>query len=227
MKIMVCVKSCLRDFESGIHDVVRGTWGNKLRDFGISTKFFVGKPTDVRRAYKLQSDEIMVDVPDDYMGLAYKGRAICRWARGKVLDYIFICDLDTFIYAKRFVAYKLVDDYAGKLWKPNSPYNALTPNGEPEIHNPCYPYASGGFGYFLSQKAYDEVADAFVMSWAEDLSVGQVLGPFVDGKELTRGNIPVGIVSNHYWPDKENKGTPYDDRYKEWMKNQNAADDIS
>jgi len=215
MKLMVCVKSCLRDFDRGAHDTIRGTWGNALRDLGIPTKFFVGQPTDIRRAYKLQSDEVMIGAKDDYMSLPYKTREICRWIRGKLVDYIYVVDIDTFIYAKAFAAFKYeLYDYAGYMLGNDEPgaryrYVAKDPNGVPEVHENCYQWASGGYGYFLSQKAFDEVSGASPTSWAEDLWVGQVLGPFVAGHEMLSTNIPKNVISTHYRP-VDHEGKPYD-----------------
>ena len=222
MKLMVCVKSCLRDFDRGAHDVIRGTWGNALRDFGITTKFFVGQPTDVRRAYRFQSDEVMIEAKDDYASLPYKTRSICRWALGKLIDYVFLADVDTCIYPAKFAAFKCeLSDYAGRMWNPKAPYNTVDPDGHPEIHNTCFPYASGGFGYFLSRKACDIVAWESPTSWAEDLWVGQVLGPFVQGNEMLSANIPAGTISTHY-PFRIDNKSDYDPK-NGWMQREYNA----
>ena len=206
MKLMICVKSCLRDFDRGAHDTIRATWGNALRDLGIPTKFFVGQPTDPRRAYRFQSDELMVDAKDDYTSLPYKTRAICRWASGKLVDYIFLADVDTCVYPKAFAAFKYeLYDYAGHMW---------TPEG-------VYPYASGGFGYFLSQKAFDEVGGGSPTDTAEDRWVGQVLGPFIKGNEMLSTNILAGTISTHY-PFRENGISTYDPK-SGWMQREHSA----
>jgi hypothetical protein len=55
-------------------------------------------------------------------------------------------------------------------------YHAVNRDGQVESHATCYPWASGGFGYFLSRRAFSLVSDSNPTSWAEDLFVGQVLG---------------------------------------------------
>lgn len=223
MKLMVCVKSCLKDFDRGCHDIIRGTWGSGLRDLGIPVKFFVGQPTDSRRAYRFGSDETMVAAKDDYMSLPYKTREICRWAASKLVNTIFLCDVDTFIYPKAFARFKYeLYDYAGYMVGTDQVgstfrYVAKDPQGNSEVYENCYQWASGGIGYFLSQKAYDEVAGASPTSWAEDLWVGQVIGPHVAGHDMLSTNIPKNTISTHFHGSNYVGGEVYDPK-NGWMK---------
>ena len=223
MKPIVCVRSCLKDLERGSHDVIRGTWGNALRAHGISVKFFVGQSEDKRRVYRFQADETMLDAKDDLPSLSYKVRSICRWATSKLVGHLYICDVDTFIYANNFAKFNYeLYDYAGLMLgndEPGAVYRYVAKNvggtGVDEVHDNCYQWASGGNGYFLSQAAFDEVSGASVTSVCDDLWVGQVLGPFVAKHEIKSANIPKGQISRHY-PIRDYDNAPYDPKCG-WM----------
>ena len=124
--------------------------------------------------------------------------------------------------ADKFAAFKNeLYDYAGYMLGNDEPgaryrYTATNPKtGEREVQENCYQWASGGYGYFLSQRAYDEVAGAPPMSWAEDLFVGQVIGPFIAGHEMLSTNIPKNTISTHYRA-ADYEGKPYDPKCG-WM----------
>jgi hypothetical protein len=201
MKLLIAVKSCQRDLKLGFHNVIRGTWGKDAKALGIDVRFFVGA-----EATPYQSDEVHVKVADEYNALPYKTREICRWANGKMLDYVFLCDTDTFIRLDTMLAwYEKIKlnkyDYAGKISQPaNKPfrYEHTGREGQKEYHERCYPWASGGFGYFLSRKAVQEVAFEHPMSQCEDLWVGQVIGKLAAQGEMSILSTPANEYSWHH-----------------------------
>ena len=191
-KLIICVKSCQAHKERGDHDAIRSTWGGNAKAMGVEVKFFIGG-NEIKQH---QADEVYLGGPDDYHNLPTKTRKICAWATGKVCDYIFLCDTDTFVNVPKLLATPFAQaDYAGKISKPIGTtfrYNAVDRDGNGEVHERCYPWASGGYGYFLSRKAFHEVMYAFPDSWAEDLWVGQVMGGLAAVGEITIADLGIG-----------------------------------
>jgi len=216
--LMVCVKSCQQDRERGYHQIIRQTWGQTLKSLGVETRFFVGKSTHPTNIIRYEKDEVAVDAPDDYNGLPYKTRAIVRWASGKMVDNIFLCDTDT--YVKRAVLKTGFEsyDYAGVFGRQFGTtfyYDAPDRNGFVEKHPKCYAWASGGWGYYLSQRAIGLLHYEAPTSWAEDLWVGQVLSPLIMAGEITGKSFNHGEYSLHF-PQAKFGGSTYDPKFK-WM----------
>lgn len=200
-QLLVAVKSCLADLDRGCHDVIRSTWGEDLKGKAL-LRFFVGKETDGKSSRVFKSDEIVLDVADDYHSLPFKTRGICQWATNKLLSGVFLCDNDTYVNVNRLLACGYQGyDYAGKISQPlgqTFPYEAVDRNGKKEIIDRCHPWASGGFGYFLSNDAVMEISEAYPTSWAEDLWVGQMLGPFIVKGQFTGLDLPANSYSWHF-----------------------------
>jgi len=227
-KIIICVKSCQRDLERGDHHVIRNTWGKAAADQGILVRFFIGKHDKIP---KLQPDEVMLDCGDEYIDLPFKTREICRWLTGKIVDFGFLCDTDTYIYIPEMMTCHFEqNDYLGHtLHAPNKvfkqSYETTDFEGHKTIISPCYTWCSGGLGYFLSYKAIREVADNFPMCWAEDMFVGQVLGPGTMVGEFriqsTRTNDYTGnIFSWHF--DTADAGQKDGAAIHAWMKEEHS-----
>jgi hypothetical protein len=232
MTLMIAVKSCRHDLDRGCHDVIRATWGQALRGKAL-VRFFVGHTgsdyfmTHPRSdARTLQSDEVLVDAADDYHALPHKTRAICSWALTKNIDHVFLCDTDTYVNPKKILAcgYERYD-YTGKISRPlgvTFPYEATDRNGITEFIQNCYPWASGGFGYFLSKEAAGLVADNYPKTWAEDLWVGQVLGPDIKQGSLTALDLPAGAYSAHFPSAKFGSGYDPNSDWMETMHRENS-----
>jgi hypothetical protein len=208
MSLMVCVKSCVKDMDRGFHDAIRSTWGQVLRGKAL-VRFFVGHSgSDYFMAHPkaearvLQNDEVRIDAADDYHSLPHKTRAICAWASTKSVDHIFLCDTDTYVRSVKLLScgYERYD-YAGKITKPigeTFPYDAVDRNGVVTHIDNCYPWASGGFGYFLSRNALMKIAEKYPKGWAEDLWVGQVLAPEIAKGNMIALDLPANSVSSHF-----------------------------
>ena len=208
MTLIVCVKSCERDYKLGFHEAIRETWGKDLKQLGVQVMFFMGHsggnyfaqhPEGVSN--NLLRDEVVVDAADDYNSLPHKTRAICKWAQPKVFRHLFLCDNDTFINAKALCAlpYEIFD------------YSGYFKGGESEIgktfsykdhmgeYPNCHTWASGGLGYFISKNAVDLIVETYPKYWAEDLYVGQVLGPEIQkGRMLGMALQMNRIATWHY-----------------------------
>jgi hypothetical protein len=192
LKLQVCVKSCADHLDRGFHWKIRETWGQSL-----DVKFFIG---DTMR--KHEPDEVILACPDDYHSLPLKTREICKWATGKMIDYLFICDTDTYVIPSKLLTCGFEKyDYAGKIDRELGvpfAYQAIDRDGQSTFYPRCFAWASGGYGYFLSRKAFTIIADKTPAGWPEDLIVGQFLGPLYATGEITMLNIPGGSVSEHF-----------------------------
>jgi hypothetical protein len=229
MTLLIAVKSCRADLDRGCHDVIRATWGQALRGKAM-VRFFVGHTgTDYFMAHpradsrSFMSDEVVVDAADDYHALPHKTRAICHWATTKNVSHILICDTDTYVKAGKVLTcgYERYD-YTGKITRPfgeTFPYDAVDRNGVVEHIPECHPWASGGFGYFLSKRAAFEIADSFPDTWAEDLWVGQVLGPEIAKGNMSALDLPAGSYSQHFPSAQFKQG--YDPKLR-WMEEMHA-----
>jgi Galactosyltransferase len=201
MKLGIAVKSCLRDRDAGFHHAIRRTWGHHALWLRMYPQFFMGggaRKFDVMGVEP--PDEVYLDAPDDYMGLPEKTHQICKHlARTDTFDYVFMCDNDTYIDP-----YKLAEaDYEGY------DYSGFFCRGEMEVYSRfdysdhmgaypnCHAWASGGVGYFLSRRAIQLIAATPPKVWAEDMYVGQVLGPKLDTREFLANYIPPGVSSWH------------------------------
>jgi len=220
--LLVAIKSCLVDLDRGCHDVIRSTWGAALRGRAL-LRFFVGAETDGRTSRVYKSDEVVVDAPNDYHSLPFKTRAICQWALGKNTTNLFLADNDTYVHVPKLLNPEYLRyDYVGKISRPlgeTFSYDAVNRSGVIEHIDNCYPWASGGFGYFLSRDAANTIADEFPQGWAEDLWVGQVLGPEIAKGDLSALDVPANTYSLHYPSHLFKKGYDPADKWMETIHN--------
>jgi hypothetical protein len=194
-KLIICVKSCQAHKERGDHNIIRSTWGKDAKALGIDVKFFVGS-----NFTRYEQDEVHVQCDDSYNGLPYKTREICKWATGKMVDFIFLADNDTFLVPRKMLQCGFENyDYVGKIDRdPKVPFEYEASSRERYLKMSTYPWASGGFGYFLSRKAFTEVAFAHPNTWAEDLWVANVLGPMTAAGEIKVLSTPSNVYSFHH-----------------------------
>lgn len=118
-------------------------------------------------------DGVTLGVPDDYLSLPLKTKALCQWALGHGYQHVLKIDDDGYLNVKNF---RLVEqDYAGIPAPANDlgcgrfGISAFT-KGTIKFH-----YASGG-AYWLSRRAMETILAAHLDDWAEDRWVGQVMG---------------------------------------------------
>lgn len=217
MKLLIAVKSCQPDKREGFHEPIMNTWGQEAKSLGIDVRFMMGSNGETNQPIPSR-DEMYLNAGDRYDDLPEKTQQICRWMLGKVYDFVFLCDTDTHVRPAKLLASGFQNyDYSGKIDKPwDTPfyYQAINRAGGIEVHERCYPWASGGFGYTLSRRAAEKVGFSNPMSWAEDLGVGQILAPEINGKRMTALNIPANTISSHY--SSETNGSRYNPDSK-WM----------
>lgn len=170
MKLLIAIKSCEYDRNRGAHQLVRDTWGQDVT--GADLFFFTA------RTGCADSDEIIVNAPDDYPGLPFKTREIIRYTIGRDYDFIFLCDTGSFLIPHHLMEYNFKNsDYLG-YWGLSSGTFPYT-DGDSRYQtssfiSKCYPWASGG-GYSLSRRAMGLIADEEPNVFSEDLWVAQVL----------------------------------------------------
>lgn len=187
MRLLIGIKSCARDMENGFNQLVRDTWGGGVR--GADLLFFSGS-TPV----KPRPDEVVLDCPDDYMSLPRKTLAILGWTTERDYDFAFLCDTDTYVIPERllssgFEGYDITGLFNGKVGEPRATEGDAgpwKPSDQPNGATRYWAWISGGNGYWLSRRAMGVIlADGFRSGdWAEDRSVGQALGPFLQRGEL-------------------------------------------
>jgi hypothetical protein len=214
MKTLIAVKSCKHHQMAGYHDAILDTWGNSLPP-NVDLRFFTGQ---VLQEWTLNPRpcEIDVDVPDDYMSLPLKTKAICRWSINHDYDFTFLCDTDTFLIPSRLLRSGYADwDYCGRF---GTVHPVGTTFAYTDAHlslSECHPWASGGVGYFLSKKASILLSQDTPSYWAEDLWVGQCLGPHIQAGNIKAADLLIECDSAWHFPRRKYR-TPYNLATK-WM----------
>lgn len=203
-RLLIAVKSCHEDKFNGFHYPIRNTWGRDL-PFIVDLKFFMGHGCE--RSF-LEVDEIIVDAKDDYQSLPFKTKEILKKSLDYDYDYTFLCDTDTCIIPARLMTSGFGNwDYMGvngRPWGQTFAYDAPNRDGVNYYLPHAWPWCSGGFGYFLSRKAAEIVVKEEPLIWAEDVYVGQVLGPLIARGEIRARSILQGAVAYHYTRTPQN-----------------------
>lgn len=172
MKILIAIASCQSWEDNGNNQAVRDTWlkdvpgctvgGHSERT--IDCSFFQGAGSTPR------DDLIIVDAPDDYLGITRKTHAIHTYAYQKY-DFVFQCWPDTYVSVPRLLLSGFEKrDYLGHIYTGGgdiSPYGFLV----------------GGDGWWSSRRANEVIMKAkpstdplFDKGSADDLWVACVLG---------------------------------------------------
>lgn len=211
LRLIVAVKSCHRDREAGFHDAIRETWGRDLQNVGVHVKFFMGHEGNPIKghaqgpAFTMQKDETIVDSLDDYNSLSHKTRGIAAWSLDRMFPHLFLCDTDTIVNAKAlmslpFEAFDYSGHFRGGQVELGQTFYYKDHMGE---YPNCHSWASGGIGYFISKRAASVVADTFPRLWAEDMYVGQCLGPLIQRGEMSGAALNLsGTATWHFRKSK-------------------------
>lgn len=147
---------------------VRDTWLQQAVGL-IPHRFIVGREAAVDNV-----DIEWFPVDDGYEGIAIKVQAGLKWALRNGFTHVFTCYCDTYTHPQRLMRSGFEQHhYSGHV--PNET------NGGGYTPLVCdykgrYAYASGGAGYWLSQKAMEIVAYAEPRTQWDDLNTGWVLG---------------------------------------------------
>lgn len=177
MRRLVAIVSCHR-FRSRA-DVLRNTWAKDA--LGYDIRFFVGGGEAQR------SDEVVIDVPDDYKSLRLKTQRVFSWAHDQGYDHIFKTDDDVYVILERLTKTFILRDYVGRVRGPSRE------NVAPQIYGPGESSFCSGFGYWVSRGAAKIIADAPDNGdWAEDRFAGNILA--------YRGIRPIHDPNIMLWP---------------------------
>ena len=214
MRLLIAVKSCLRDRDKGCHDAIRNSWGCEVQD---ELRFFVGESIKFTAG---ADDEISLDVADDYDSLPHKTRAILRWSIALGYDFTFLCDNDTFVIPKKLKTCGYQDYDVSGLFKRTVRGGYRDARG---VYPDLYPWPSGGYGYFLSRKAAEVIVAQEPTVWAEDMYVGQCLGPKMKEGEITGANLQ-DLPENITWHFPNTYGVPYKPELG-WMQGMQKKED--
>jgi hypothetical protein len=158
-RVLTAVESCTKDIHK--HQVIRDTWGKDLSSCQL--KFFMGGAG----AGPFEDDIFLgTNVEDSYEALSLKTQAICRWALEHDFDYMFKCDVDTFVNPRKFSIFGGLDYMGGENADVNVP--GFAPNR--------IEFCSGGAGYWLSKKSLTLIAESdSIKTSAEDVFVADAL----------------------------------------------------
>jgi hypothetical protein len=158
---LIAIESCQRDVLT-LNAAQRATWATPGSPPVCDIRFFYGMAGEVARAvdeFEISpelGDCVYLPVPDDYLALSLKTRAICAWALDHDYDMLHIVDSDTYV---RPGYLDESGDYIGMLAR------------ETQYGSYCW----GAF-YSLSRRAMELVANAQELpSVYEDVCTGLIM----------------------------------------------------
>jgi hypothetical protein len=166
-RLLIAITSCHKHREWQFAQ--RQTW---VRDIphGVSYRFFLGNPI-VQDALE---DEVFLDAPDDYSLIPVKMKGIFQWALDQGFNFAFKVDIDTLVNVQNLLDSGFdKHDYVGGLYS----------------QGVATPFASGGSGFMLSEKAMRLVVEEPV----RDDGYDDVLVALA----MKRGNIPLHADSRY------------------------------
>lgn len=160
---LIAVLTCHRFRERA--NVVRRTWAPFAERAGFDVRFFLGAPV-----VEPAGDEVIFDIPDDYVGLRRKVQAAFAWGVQQGYQSILKTDDDTYVIPGRMGGGYEAYDYVGRVRGPSRE------NDAPRLYGASEASFCSGFGYSLTAKSALIVAEAPDNGdWAEDRFTGQAL----------------------------------------------------
>lgn len=224
MRILFAINSWDVAARAGFHQVIRETWGKDTAPADL--RFFIpGVP-----GYVLQPDEVFLDVSRDYEKICIEVKEMLRWSAQAGYDYTIMVSTDSFLLPQKVLACGFEKhDYSGDwAFSESVPFGEVNPI---PVHctfrtedgygiNRCfYNWCGCGPARILSKKAATiiiENADAAYWHSADDIMIGQTLGPYIKRGEILPYRIPYygGVITWHY---KNTEKEPYS-AANGWMK---------
>ena len=156
MKPLIAVITCHKN-RIAAH-AIRETWA---KNSPIEVKFFFGTGN---RSIQF-SDEVFLSVPDTYLGLPEKVKAVTEWAYSRGYDFLLKCDDDSYVVPDRI---QFTAHHAG-WWAP--PTLNISGQGPSCLTG----YIHGGAGYILSSHCMDILRQSPITSISEDWWVTDTL----------------------------------------------------
>ena len=224
MKILFAVNSWHVAAQRGFHQVIRETWGKDVAPADL--RFFIPKVPN----HALQNDEVFLDVSWDYERICIEVQEMLRWSVEQGYDYTLMASTDSFLLPQKvlncgFEGY----DYAGD-WA----FSESVPMGERDTRpTKCTFRTEEGYGVdrylynwcgcgpvrILSRNAAAIIAreaDAEYWHSADDIMIGQTLGPYIKKGEIKPYRIP-NYGAKIVWHYKNTNSAEYNVQ-NGWMK---------
>jgi hypothetical protein len=245
MAQLIGIISCFK--EAAHRQAIRETWAKEIPE-GWELKFFLGgsswvpetdsaviefmgEPGTLAHMHAskaalppsdkvgLAADEVVLDVPDSYLGTAWKGRAIQRYAYEHGYEGLFLGMCDTLVFPRSLHSV-CAGDCAAQVFKA-APAKAYPIQGVDCPH--------GGYGYWLSRRALAALSKEPVYHYSEDQSTAFALhhagikinaNRLFSNNRLLGGYLINGTVSQHL-STKHHEFTPQQIR-EAWEKSKNV-----
>lgn len=176
MKVLILIMSCLAFEKKGVHQALRDTWLQEVKNFpGLEYKIVVGDGTPVQETvafrkswdarscryennstfvehdpYTPREDELLVQAPDDFQHLCFKTKLAYEWAIQQGFDFIFHCYGDVYVDVPRLMS-------CG-------------------FENCTFWGNENGGGFWVCRKLAQIIPTAEIVSWNDDGWVRDVLG---------------------------------------------------
>lgn len=227
MKILFAVNSWHVAAQRGFHQVIRETWGKDVAPADL--RFFIPRVPN----HALQNDEVFLDVPFDYEHVCREVQEMLRWSVQHDYDFTVILSTDSFVIPQKilscgFEQYDYSGDFAfsatdrskegnvpfGELSSHTTHCTFMTEEGF-GVHRHLYDWAGGGIARMLSRRASAVIAESTKEAeyWhaADDIMIGQILGPLIKNGEITAWRVPNfgDKITFHYKSDPETSGITY------------------
>ncbi len=148
MKSLIAVMSCEAYRVNGNNQALRDTWlPDVSKEVGVDYKIFMGQGSQIE-----EKDEVLLDVPDDYGHVSYKGREVSRYVLQNGYDFVYKCYPDTYVCPSRLMTSGFENyDYMGNF--------SCVPRGKPS-------YCTGGVGYWSSRDVNAVLVDADIPTYS-------------------------------------------------------------
>jgi len=217
MRVLFAVNSWDVAARGGFHQVIRETWGKDVAPADL--RFFIPRVPN----YQLQSDEVFLDVSKDYEHICREVQEMLHWSVRAGYDYTMLLSTDSFLIPQKVLAcgfenYDYSGDFAFGECVPFGEVNPETVNCTFQtedgygVHRNLYNWAGTGPARILSRKATAIVAECTKEAeyWhaADDIMIGQILGPYIKRGEITAWRIP-NYGAKIVWHYKNTESAPY------------------
>lgn len=174
----ILVKSCQQNADR--RQAIEATWGLALMREGVRVLTCQGGQ---EKQPRFQNGNLRLLCDDDYSANSKKLREALAMllTLGGPLDFVFVCDDDTFIHPDRWLKHQPEGEFECRLYRPQSPLDHKLNYGQP--------WANGGAGWYMSR----QVCELYVKTVTRKCSWDDVLAtqaaqkagiPIVDRPDL-------------------------------------------
>jgi hypothetical protein len=217
MRILFAINSFDVAAKRGWHQVIRETWGKDVAPADL--RFFIPKSG----SYTPLADEVFLDVSAEYEKICIEVVEMLKWGVEHGYDYIMMASTDSYVIPKKVLAcgfekYDYAGDWAFGEQVPFGEVNPIPMNctfkteGGYAVDRNLYNWCGCGPVRVLSRKAAAIVApcrkEAEFWHSADDIMIGQILGPRIKSGEILPYRIP-DYGAKMVWHYKHTEKKPY------------------